>query len=322
MAYSTDGLKTIKKYSKNPVIENIVGENRDPKVVWCEELNTYIMSLYLEADVFVLFSSKDLLEWRELQRVTIPNEYECPGFFPLTATDGKRKWVFMGARDVYLIGEFQKGKFQATQEVKRMNGVTAWYAAQSYTDMPDGRTIRIPWLGTAQAKTFSAQMGTPCELRIENFDGEYYLSFQPVKEISSIVSNRKTYKNVFLAKPQKIDLEDRAVSLKLKGEWKKEGIVKLIFFGVEILFNFSKNEIVVGDAVNALSLQQKNLDVHILADRSAMEFYCDGGKIAFALSHQAICDANLPYVEISSNCDYSLEDLTIEEYECTWEQNQ
>ena len=112
------------------------------------------------------------------------------------------------------------------------------------------------------------------------------------------------------------------MSLKLQGEWEKEGIVKLIFFGVEILFNFAKNEIVVGDAVNALSLQQKNLDVQILADRSAMEFYCDGGKIAFALSHQAVCDANLPYVEISSDCDYRLEDLTIEEYERTWEQNQ
>jgi fructan beta-fructosidase len=203
-----------------------------------------------------------------------------------------------------------------------MNVATNWYAAQTYTDMPDGRTIRIPWLGTCQAKTFSAQMGMPCDLSLKNFDGEYYLSFQPVKEISSIISNRETYKNVSLTKPQKINLEDCAVSLKLQGEWEKEGIVKLIFFGVEILFNFAKNEIVVGDAVNALSLQQKNLDVQILADRSAMEFYCDDGKIAFALSHQAICDANLPYVEISSNCEYCLESLTIEDHECTWEQKQ
>ena len=47
VAYSTDSLKTVKKYSDSPVVPNVVGRNRDPKVVFCEEWNAYAMALYL-----------------------------------------------------------------------------------------------------------------------------------------------------------------------------------------------------------------------------------------------------------------------------------
>ena len=40
LAYSTDGLKTIHK-TDAPVSPHIVGSNRDPKVVFCEEWDAY-----------------------------------------------------------------------------------------------------------------------------------------------------------------------------------------------------------------------------------------------------------------------------------------
>ena len=38
LAYSTDGGETFRKYADNPIVPHIAGENRDPKVIWCEEM--------------------------------------------------------------------------------------------------------------------------------------------------------------------------------------------------------------------------------------------------------------------------------------------
>lgn len=319
LAYSTDGLQTIKKYDKNPLIGHMVDLNRDPKVVWCEELNAYVMALFLVDNEFSLLRSDDLMHWEEFQRLVIAGEYECPNFYPLVASNGKRKWVFTGARDVYAIGDFVDGKFKPSQDVKRMNDTTTWYAAQCFTDMPDGRTIRMPWLRTRAGKTFAQAIGMPCEVSLQLEEGEYYLAFHPVAELLAIENAREEYANVNLEKGTKIELADCATGVRLQGEWKETGKIQLMYFGVEITLDFSKNEIVVGDQVNKLSRGKNCLDVQIIADRAAMEFFCDKGKIAFAVSEQAISDGNLPWVEISCDCAYELEKLTVTKYACTWE---
>lgn len=48
LAYSTDGGRTFERYAGNPLLPNIVKNNRDPKVVWCPPLESYVMALYLE----------------------------------------------------------------------------------------------------------------------------------------------------------------------------------------------------------------------------------------------------------------------------------
>ena len=319
LAYSTDGLKTVQKYQKNPLIGHVVDRNRDPKVVWCEELNAYVMALFLADNEFALLRSEDLLHWEEFQRFVVPGEYECPNFYPLTASNGERKWVFTGARDVYWVGDFIDGQFTPCQDVKKMNEATSWYASQCFTDMPDGRTIRLPWLRSRMGKTFSQEIGLPCEVGLEWVDGGYYLTFQPAAELSSLTQKSNPYTNVNLQEGKKIALNDCAVKVRLQGEWKEKGSINIVLFGVAIRLDFSKNQIVVDNQVNQLSKTCSRLDVQIIADRATMEFFCDEGKIAFALSEQAVCDGNLPYVQINSDCAYEAERLEVEEYACAWE---
>jgi sucrose-6-phosphate hydrolase SacC (GH32 family) len=57
IAYSTDGLKTVRKTDK-PVIPHIVGGNRDPKVVFCEEWDAYALILHMTAENYALFRSE------------------------------------------------------------------------------------------------------------------------------------------------------------------------------------------------------------------------------------------------------------------------
>lgn len=62
MSYSVDNFKTIIPYKdKTVVIPHIEGENRDPKVIFCDELNCYIMALYLVKDVYCILKSDNLV---------------------------------------------------------------------------------------------------------------------------------------------------------------------------------------------------------------------------------------------------------------------
>ena len=69
---------------------------------------------------------------------------ECPDFFPL-AVDGNYdniKWVFIGASDRYYIGEFNGESYTNLSALMRLNYGNNSYAAQSWSDMPDGRRVR------------------------------------------------------------------------------------------------------------------------------------------------------------------------------------
>ena len=118
IAYSTDSLKTIKKYSDSPAVPHIVGSNRDPKVIFCEEWDAYVMALYLEDDIYGILKSNDLLHWNLVQKIALPGDNECPDLFPITAEDGNRKWILTGAHDRYIVGDMQKDGFFPTQEAQ------------------------------------------------------------------------------------------------------------------------------------------------------------------------------------------------------------
>lgn len=75
LAWSTDG-KQFRKYEGNPIVPHIAGANRDPKVIWCEELGCYVMALYLENNTYTLLLSDDLLHWREHQHIELPGDSE------------------------------------------------------------------------------------------------------------------------------------------------------------------------------------------------------------------------------------------------------
>lgn len=324
MAYSTDGLKTIKKYEKNPVLNHIFDYNRDPKIAWCEELRLYVMALFLTGEEYALYTSENLIDWKELQRLNLPSDNECPNFYPLYLKNGEKKWVLIGAHDCYYVGDFVGGKFVPCQEVKQTSLATDSYAAQTYTDMRDSRVIRIAWnvWHGVVAKTFTQQMGIPCDVFLEEADGEYYLAYRPVGELKHITENTRVFENVVLDGTLKEETGNCALGISLEGAYPEAGKVKIVCFGVEISIDFAKNEIAVGEKVNPISIKKTGFDLQIIADRSGIEVFSDGGKIAFAVCEKAICDGNLPYTEISSDCKYLLKKLTFDTYASTWEKDE
>ncbi len=65
-AYSLDG-RAFTKYAGNPVVPQVTGGNRDPKVIWHEPTKQWVMVLYVEWEkkhTVHFFTSDNLREWK------------------------------------------------------------------------------------------------------------------------------------------------------------------------------------------------------------------------------------------------------------------
>ncbi len=186
LAYSTDGGFTFTKYDKNPIIPHIVGANRDPKVEWCPEIGRYTLSLYLDGNDYAIFASDNLLDWEKITGIRMPNDNECPDFYPLVIRgENTVKWVFSGAHDTYIVGNMDHGTFVGEQgDMPYHRGPGVSYAAQTFSGTGD-RRIKIAWgQNVAPGAVFNCQMNLPCEMFLQRVGDVVRLGSYPVKEVA------------------------------------------------------------------------------------------------------------------------------------------
>lgn len=272
MAYSTDGGMTFKKSDKNPIVGHIKAENRDPKVIWCDELFCYIMALYLDGSEYALLRSDDLTSFTELQRIELQGDGECPDFFPLNV-DGdptKRLWVLCGASDRYLVGKFKDGKFTPIQRsVQYFFGHRTSYAAQSFSNVRD-RRIRVAWNPLhAPDSVFENQMGIPTELSLRTVGDTIRLSTLPIAEFETLrVSHFNECRK----------LDRAAYDIELTAPKDSQGFA-IGFFGYEIIVKPHENTLSYGDVTMPLSYSGGDISLRIISDTLGCELYADGGLI-------------------------------------------
>lgn len=322
MSYSVDNFKTIKRYGDRPVVPHIEANNRDPKVIFCEELDCYIMALFLDEDRYCLLKSDNLIDWTEFQSVRLEGDLECPDIFPLCDGEGNRKWVFMGANDKYLVGFFKDGKFEAEQPVQSLRYGSSGYAGQSFSNLPDGRVVRViwePW--TLPILNFKGQMGIPTEMTLSKYDGKYYLEANPVRELECIYKNRRKYCDVTVTpgKAFKEVLDDTPQLFKIAGHLAANGALNIKVFGRTIHFDFAKNEIRIGESVAPISVSRADFDITVIVDRCSIELFSDGGKIFMScIDENTLSDRNIPYFTINSENEIKLEGIEINSLDSIW----
>lgn len=193
LAYSTDGAKTFRKYAKNPIVPHIKGGNRDPKVIRDPDSGVYIMALYLDGDEYMLLVSDNLTDWKPLQTINLRGDNECPDFYPLTDSDGRRKWVLTGAHDCCVVGDFDPERGFTNLSETRKFGFGAAYAAQSF-EGADGRRLRFSWnrFTDMPSRSFNCEMSVPCEMKLCGGS----LRIAPARELYEAVAGRECYENL------------------------------------------------------------------------------------------------------------------------------
>jgi sucrose-6-phosphate hydrolase SacC (GH32 family) len=231
IAYSLDG-RTFTKYGGNPVVKNITPGNRDPKVIWHEPTKRWVMALYVgrgdKRHTVRLLTSSNLRDWTELSNVEGDKDgghflYECPDFFELpVAGTAERRWVLSAADGEYAVGAFDGTTF--TPEAERLRGHwgSAYYAAQTFSDMPDGRRVLIGWLrAPSPGMPFNQGMTLPQAWGLVRTGDGIRMTHRPVRELDSLRERTHAFGPVDLSPGGKnplVGFEAELIELRLTGD--------------------------------------------------------------------------------------------------------
>lgn len=297
LASSTDGGKTFAKYLGNPVVPQITGGNRDPKVYWNDETQKWVMSLFvgfptdqkdkaghtIQRGTIHFLSSPNLKAWKDESE--IEGFYECPDYFqlPVDGDPKNKKWVLTAASSDYMVGAFDGVKF--TPETPKLKGHLGrgFYAAQTYAGIPaeDGRRIQIGWLQAGSpGMPFNQAMSIPLELTLHATAEGPRLRWQPVRELAALRANTHAIGSVDLPPggPNPLAGIDGEL-VELRVELESAGATETTFDirGVSVAYNFQKQEISVNGSRAKAPLVDGKQRLIVYLDRTSVEIFASDG---------------------------------------------
>lgn len=292
LASSTDG-RTFRKYPGNPILKEVTGGNRDPKVLWHEPTQKWVMVLYVEwqkKQTIHFYTSPNLIDWT-LASITEgdpagkPYLYECPDFFelPVDGDSQDKKWVLFAANSEYAVGTFDGTRF--TPEQGRLTGHRGRgvYAAQTYSDLPapDGRRLLIGWFQTeTKGMPFNQSMTLPLELRLTKTADGPRLTFSPVRELETLRAKSHHLDARALRPGDRNPLENlRAELVEIRAEFEPGDATEVMFDirGCPIIYDTRRQELSVNGHRAAAPLREGKLRLVIYADRTGLEVFASDG---------------------------------------------
>lgn len=217
LAYSKDSGTTWTKYSGNPVIRNIDNTlMRDPKIFWHAASNKWVLLLACD-DRVKFYSSTNLKDWDYMSEFGVGQGshdaiWECPDLVEL-AVDGNasnKKWVLItsvgnnatldGSRMQYFVGSFNGTSFtndNSGSTVLWMDFFNDIYGSISFSNMTDGRTILISWMGNYKypsgLPTYNND-SIPRKLELKDYSGTgVRLAQTPVSELDNLRTTTNTF---------------------------------------------------------------------------------------------------------------------------------
>lgn len=331
IAYSTDG-RTFTKYAGNPVLNQITGGNRDPKVFWHEPTQKWVMVLYVELQgkhTIHFFTSPNLRQWSQtsISEGIAGTAYlfECPDFFEL-AVDGdktNRKWVLLGANSEYAVGTFDGTRFTPEQTKLPGHRGRGFYAPQTFSDIPksDGRRIQIGWFQTeTRGMSFNQSMTVPMELKLLGTPDGPRLSFTPVKELESLRTKTTTFDAMTLKPGDRNPFDSlRLETLEIRAQIEPNESSEIVLNVRDsmIIYDANKQEITVNGQRAWAPLRDGKLRLTIYCDRTGLEVFASDGLCYIPAPFNANPENRKIFLETRGNAAM-LHELVVHELRSAW----
>ena len=274
LAYSKDGGMTFTELPENPVVKH---NGRDPQIIWYAPEMKWIMTVYSEdpcaeteatlpsdpkfkARSLAFYESKNLHEWTRTGAFTDSDRgavYECPNLIelPVAGKANETRWILSGAQNRFFIGKFD-GKTFTKDSGPHGSPRGAFYAAQLFSNVPDGRGIQIGWIRNPALtsrypdRIVSQSFTLPQELLLKETSEGLRVLLQPVKEVEN--------------------LRGEILATSIEGMKACEGKE------TEVLIEFAesgKHELII----NGIDATFTGRSARIFTDRTFNEIYADGG---------------------------------------------
>ena len=287
IAYSNDRGRTFADYEGDPVVKHA---GRDPRLLWHAPSKQWVMAVYDETggkQAVAFHTSPDLKNWKYQSR--IEGFFECPDLFelPVEGGDGAGKWVLYAGDAKYLLGDFDGKTFTPESKEKKQLWYGNFYAAQTYSNAPDGRRVQIGW-GTGITfpdMPFNQQMAFPCRLTLRKTADGVRMFAEPVKEVESLHARKHAVAERVL-KPGDNPLADASGDLfDIRAEFVPGDGAAFGFAirGVPVVYDVKKQEITCKGVTAPLKPHEGKVRLQLLVDRGSVEIFGDGGRVALSV---------------------------------------
>jgi fructan beta-fructosidase len=298
IAYSNDLARTVTKYEGNPVQEHIIGGNRDPKAIWYEKTQEWIIILEFD-ETFGFFTSKDLKKWKQQSILEDGAFHDCPEMFelPVDGDESNKMWVIHDGTGNYFCGDFDGKKYTPETELIKRNHGNCFYAGQAFTDAPDGRCIEVAW-GLMEFKVipgmpFNQQITFPVELTLRSTEDGPRLFTNPVKEIELIHGEKHVWTDERLQPGQNLLSGLKGELYDIEGEFEVGEATEFGFeiLGVPVVYNVEEGRLSSDTLKAPLKPQDGKIKLRLLVDRLSIEVFGNDGRLympthALHLNHE------------------------------------
>lgn len=292
MAYSLDNGRTFTKHPGNPLIDskevwNSV-DTRDPKVFWYKPGKHWVMVLN-ERDGHSIYNSSDLKKWTYQSHTT--GFWECPELFelPVDGDPKHTKWVMYGASGTYMIGSFD-GKVFKPERGKYQYTTGSIYAAQTFTNVPDGRRIQMGWGRIGHpGMPFNGMMCLPTELTLRTTKEGPRLFNTPIRELEQLFTPLGQWSSLKAGEADGLLKEySDADCLRIKTTIRLSHATGagLSLYGQRLLDYDMNPNTVNGMFYSPENMTSMEITADIYIDRTSVEVFVDGGAYSFSMERK------------------------------------
>ena len=260
LASSRDRGRTWTKYPGNPVLPPPEGtpDFRDPKVFWYPANGQGYWVLCLAAGKAIYFyTSTDLIHWQQTgsfgeQFSSQFGVWETPDLFELPVGGGPNtRWVLTigigmggpagGSGMPYFIGQFDGQTFRSENPPETIlwaDWGADYYAAQSWSDAPEGRRLMIGWLNnwlyarSVPTQGWRGALSLPREVSLQPTNAGIRLFQQPISELSSLRGARHAWQNLTVSPGMNLLENIRGKCFEIVAEFKTSPSLEI--FGVRV----------------------------------------------------------------------------------------
>jgi sucrose-6-phosphate hydrolase SacC (GH32 family) len=291
MACSLDQGQTWIKYTNNPVIPNVAGDNRDPRAIWYAPGNKWVMVFWLQNNDFGFFSSTNLINWTQTSTFTFPGVIEVPELFllPLDGNTNNLQWIFYAGAGHYYVGQFDGNAFTANYGPFSIRGGNSFAAGQTFNNIPatDGRRILFA-NNTANypGMPFNDGMDFPVQLTLKTTGTTPLIYVNPVNELSLLRYSTNSWPAQILGNGTNTMAGSTGEACEVDAQFKPGSATNVTFNlrGTPVTYDCVNQQLSCEGLTNALSPINGVITLQILVDRGTLEIYANNGLLYMPMS--------------------------------------
>jgi sucrose-6-phosphate hydrolase SacC (GH32 family) len=199
--------------------------------------------------------------------------------------------VLSAAGTEYMLGRFDGERFTPETPILPGRRGVAFYAPQTFSDMPDGRRVQIGWgRMPSPGMPFNQMMCFPCTLTLRRTAEGPRLRWWPVDEIATLAAGPPAVPPLSAPRPllpgenPLEGVRGELFDIRAELEAGDAAAVGLAVRGTEVVYDARRRELACNGRTAPMAAEGGRVRLRVLADRTSLEIFGDDGLVYMPLA--------------------------------------